>query len=310
MSTKYHFSTRTHKVGVCGATKRACQFGQHFSTAAEAASQVASTALTPATIEGITKPPIVLSPSPYTEPDSRAYLSYDYDYDYYGEMEDYYGLGYDYYSDEPSYGDSYSVYDNLHLTSIDAEQSIKTIFNVPADHELPEDIHKMIQDNGWNDKYNWSIHAEPDYYGETAVVTPPSDMFPKLTEWYWSQDNAVDKDGILHYVRSKGTETKGCSPLDAIKKQLAEENEGRSNRLVENANNIKVSNLSLNRLSIPHASRLDRVEPRAPKDYENKAGIAGIIVRTRDAYRLVDGYHRLKDLKNANKYKGKYIVLS
>lgn len=310
MSAKYHFSTRTNKVSECGATKRACQFGEHFRTEQEAASRIASNVLTPATIEGVTKPPIILSPSPYTEPDVRAYLSYDYDYDYYGEAQDYYDLGYDYYDDEPTYGDSYSVYDNLHLTSVDAEQSIKSILNVPATHELPTEIHQLIQENGWNDKLNWSIHAESDYYGETAVVTPPDDMLPKLTEWYWGQENAVDKDGILHYVRSKGTETTGCSPLDAIKKQLAEENEGRSNRLVENAKNIKVSNLSISRLSVPHASRLDRVEARKAKDYDDKAGIAGIVVRTRDAYRLVDGYHRLKDLKNSNKYKGKYIVLS
>lgn len=311
MSTKYHFSTRTNKVAECGAKKRKCQFGEHFRTAEEAATRIANSALNPSTIEGVTKPPIIVTKSSYSEPDPRAYLSYDYDYDYYGEAHDYYSIGIDYYSDDASPGyDSYSVYENLHLTQVDVEQSIKNILHVPSTHELPEEILQLIKENEWDDKLNWEISAESDYYGETAVVKAPENMIPKLTEWYWTQDNATDAQGILHYVRSKGTETKGLSPLEAIKKQLSEESEGRPNRLVENAKNIKVGPLFINKLSVPHSSRLNNVPPREAKDYENKEGIAGIVIRTRDAFRLVDGYHRLKNLKDKNKRKGNYIILS
>jgi hypothetical protein len=311
MSTqKYHFSPKTGKVAICNADKRKCRYTQHYDSAQDAASNIVGNRLSPENIEGIVKPPIMVEPIGLKEPERVNYPDAEYDYDSYSTAEDYYSNDYYNSNDDDPYN-NYNVYDNLRLTSVDPEATIYSMFRANSRVPLPNEIKQLIKENKWDEVDSWEIHAESDYYGETAVIVAPDNMLTKVQEWYWNQPNAEDNEGILNYVRSKGTETKGLKPLDAIKKQLSEENEGRSNRLVEKARSVTKQTVRLDRIRVPHQNRLDTVNPRVPASTLNhNPAIAGVLIKEGRNYRLIDGYHRLKFYQNANRVNAKYIVLS
>lgn len=308
--TKYHVSPKTGKVAECGATVRPCRYA-NYNSIEEAAASIVDNGVTPQHIEGITKPAIILPKSSLIEPRvlSTSALSYEYDYDFYGDDgSGYYSLGEDDYYSTP---EPYSVYDGLRLETVDAEGTVRGILGIrDRNAPLPDGLQTIVDENDWNDKYKWEISAENDYYGESVVVTPPENMLPKLQEWFWKQENASDVEGVLDYVRSKGTETKGLTPVDAIKKQLSEENEGRHNRRVENATKVSTAKVNFNRIIVPHQRRLNDIDARPATNYEGQEDFAGVLIKEGNRYRLADGYHRLKHFKGTTRKTGKYIILS
>lgn len=315
---KYHFSTKTNMTGVCKADKKACQY-KSYDTLAEAKMEEtlhrAATATPNTPPPGVTKPPVILEPSLYKEPtdvEGEAVWDYDNVYStsdpYYGDDEDdYYHEGYDYYNDG---GGFYEQYENLRLTSVDAETTVKHMLQVNAADALPAELKQLIKDNKWDDIENWGVHTEPSYDREIPVVDKPEGMFNEVQKWYWNQPNAEDKKGVLNYVRSKGTETAGLTPLEAIKKQLAEENPGKRHRGVENAATVDQRKIRLADIFVPKPARLRDVDGQPAVDHQNKVGLSGVVLKQGDSYRLVDGYHRLKDLNDKNRVTGRYLILS
>lgn len=315
---KYHYSTKTNKPGVCKADKRVCQYTS-YDTLAEAKMEEAlhkaanDTPNTPPA--GVTKPPVIVEPIRFKEPtdvEGEAVWDYDNVYStsdpYYGDDDDYYGED-DYYS-SAAYSNFYAQYENLHLTSVDAETTVKQMLHMSAADTLPAELKQLIKDKQWDNIDNWDIHTEESYDHDIPVVDKPADMFSEVQKWYWNKPNAEDRAGILKYVRSKGTATEGLTPLEAVKKQLAEENPGKRHRGVENATSVLFTTVRLENIFVPKPARLRDVEAQAPVDHENKAGYAGVLLRRGDRYRLVDGYHRLKHLQEKNRVTGKYLVLN
>lgn len=239
-----------------------------------------------------------ISASPFTPPvfAGSYYSGVDYDYDYYGRSE--------WAADE----DDYAYYEGLRLTSVDAYSAVNGLL-LAGDKPLPDEIVQMIEKNDWNNINNWDIEAENDYYGQTVKIIPPSDMEEKLSAWYWNLPNADDSAGVLRYVRAKGVETQGLTPIEAIKIQLAEENKGMSHPLLENVNSAYRLSLRVREIVVPNKEWLDKVEPRPIENKGDSYPVAGVVVFHRNQYVLIDGYHRFKDLQN-KQAKDKYSLMS
>jgi hypothetical protein len=267
---RYHFSTRLNKPALCNANEKDCQYGTHYNSGQEAAAGVVTKALTP-------KSDLIegiTKPSIILTPSE------------YGEPTEH----------------SLKTYLSL-FEQPTTENAILYMLGKDETHNLPDELTNLAQEN--------KEVLELDAPDSTAAY-----MLSKVQEWYWKQPNAVDSQGILEYVRSKGTETQGLTPLQAIKRQLDEENElifklgAHRNRALYNATHVEQKTVKLDEIIVRGASRLNEVEARIPQSYDNKPGIAGILVKTGDTYKLMDGYHRMKYLKIQNRKQANYIVLS
>lgn len=228
---------------------------------------------------------------------------------YHGETWDYdflsYGNSWGYDEDN-----QYSVYTDLRLISVDVEETIRHAFLLEDDTPLPESLQKMITENRWDDLDEWDVGTERDYYGETAILIPPSNLVEKLQEWYWQFPNSEDREGILKYVRDRGIRTEGLSPLEALKKQLTVENGGRTLAILENATRVYKEFLSLDDIRVPHPDRLETVKPVDPQHKVGGYAVGIVMKNTRTGeYSLIDGYHRLKWLKNRKRIGGYYYVI-
>lgn len=267
---KFHISD-SNKVVACDATKRACP-KKNFNSRQEAVAELHR------------REKIAQSSTPFVQPGfgGSYYAGVEYDYDYYGRSE---------WSDPD---DPYSVYEGLHLKSVDAYSAVAGL--IQCQGELPDELQKMIEDNNWNDISEWDIEAENDYYGQSVLVVPPRGMEEKLTQWYWNLPNADDGAGVLRYVRAKGVDTSGLTPVEAIKKQLAAENNGIEHPLLEKVNNASVTSVRLRDVVIPNREWFDKVEPRSVKAGGDSYPVTGVVVFVRNQYVLIDGYHRTKDV--------------
>lgn len=117
---------------------------------------------------------------------------------------------------------------------------------------------------------------------------------------------------ILEYVRSKGQSTAGLKPIEAIKEQLNSENYGRKSSFVEKATTVKIKLVEIKKITISADKYYERIEELEPRSKNKSEIIAGVVFYDKqlESYRLIDGYHRTKFLKNRNVEKFQYIVLS
>lgn len=303
MSDKYHFSPVTQKVSLCTAVKKACRYGNHFSDPASAQNFADNHHIQELNkkIIGTLNPPIDVPDSDLKEPDFN-YIEY-------------YSIGVEWEDDESSsYINDFENYrdddesnykrHNPVVSSINLPEILSTIFKV-GENQIPENITKVCLQNGWDEKYAWSAVTEPNYYEDDVTIVPPSNMEQVLREEYFKLDNAVDKDGILKYCRSKGFGTAGKNPLQAIKEQLDHENNGRKSKAVDNAKKVSVSRIRLSDIKISAPAHYANVEPRKPESKLNikkSETFAGVVTKnSRGVYSLVDGYHRMKHLKDVTK---------
>jgi len=252
-------------------------------------------------VSAVSQNSVAVEPMPYKEPKSSIDGMYipglDYLYDAY--VDEFYPENHNY---------TYSVFEGLRLDpNINGASIVGHLFGI--NKSIPDDLMEYAREVGIEDPSNYQVHAQDDYYGQFASFTVSKEMMKKLRDWYFAHDNAVDNAGILPYVRSKGTETAGLDPLEAIKKQLAEENNGRTSDLVDKATSAIVDKVWLNRIRIPHQDRFDSVEPITSDDInaEYSQPILGVVYEVDESnYELIDGYHRLKGNKGRT---GRFIVL-
>lgn len=115
---------------------------------------------------------------------------------------------------------------------------------------------------------------------------------------------------ILDYCASKGYDFLGRTALSAIKEQLASENGGMRLPVVENAHRVDVLTIPLHRIQVGNRHHYENVDPRPVQGVKGAPLIAGVLVKSNNSgYRLVDGYHRLKWLREKSAKSGEYIVL-
>lgn len=188
-------------------------------------------------------------------------------------------------------------------------------FDYAYDERVVDDISEILIKNGAKDPENYIVKAweDEEKVPWASITFLKADQTRKDVEnYYYSLKNATDKDGVLDYVRSKGVDTSGMRPINALKAQLDYENNGRKHSLVERSSNVTVDYIARDKIHMGAVGRYDAVEPRVPQGYANV--IHGIVVynEQQDVYYLVDGYHRTKwnDIHGLNKTKGKYIILS
>lgn len=113
------------------------------------------------------------------------------------------------------------------------------------------------------------------------------------------------------YLLDKGAEdlTDG-NLLETLKELLRKENHGIHSIRVEECKYIAVEQLPLHSIALGNMDHFDRVEPRELSSPSGKSLITGVVVRTDDRDRLVDGYHRLKYLLDSGLAKGTFVVIS
>jgi hypothetical protein len=92
-----------------------------------------------------------------------------------------------------------------------------------------------------------------------VAIDAPRELDEVIEKWHWNQEGAIDSEGILPYVRDRGVETKGMSPLKAIKEQLARENGGVRLREVENAQDVGVQSISFKKIIAPNSHHYQKL---------------------------------------------------
>lgn len=182
----------------------------------------------------------------------------------------------------------------------------------------PEDIPDSLVTKATNEldldsEDGYEVYASGGYYGDEAHVdfAYPDTALKTLKRYYYELPDAKDEAGVLQYVRGKGVDTAGLTPIEAIKKQLNDENHGKTHQLVERSNTVTAKKVNFDQVEIPQKKHFDAVEPRPVVAPENVDAVCGVLVQTGEyRYRLVDGYHRMKHKTLANGKTGKFIVLT
>lgn len=226
-------------------------------------------------------------------------------------------VDYDYGYNEDYYSDTIDE-DSIVINSIDEEELTKSIMDLDENSSISNDEKKKNFDELREILRTAGAFEPENYFGYTRgyddnskiYIKPKNDQLQKRIEQeYYKKPNAKDDKGILEYVRSKGQETEGLSPVEAIKKQLTNENNGRRSSLVDNATGVSKATLKIRDIRIGAKEHYENVKP-LPMESNNTADkIAGVVVQTGTTYRLVDGYHRTKNLMNNKRILSQYIVL-
>ena len=310
MTAKYHISPKTGKAAPCSATVRACRYssGVHYNTLAEAQQAADARTLTTVISKALntSKPAVVVPGNPLVENTKASvlYSGVDYEYDYYGHAD----------GQECDAVDDYcrdQVYEGLRVGSVsDYRNVLSTVFKIDKPR-IPQDLDDLAIQLGMDTPEAYEARAEGGYYGEEAEVYLADHVQAELKKWYYNHNNARDRDGVLDYCRSKGLDTTDKSPLQAIKDQLKEENNGIIHPDVEKATDIMVHNVETRMIKIPNAKHFDSVEPRSANKKTTKGKkIAGVLAVKNNELVLIDGYHRMKDAKKNGRKQGDYIILN
>lgn len=172
-----------------------------------------------------------------------------------------------------------------------------------------EQLRLIAISEGAHEPSNYEANVIGGYYGDEVgriTFANHGSLSRKIQQFAIASPNYSDDAGILKYVRAKGTPTAGLTPLQAIKEQLAQENNGKILKSVTNAKTVTVKTLRLADIDVPHAKHYEESEARPiPKN-----GFAGVVILQNGRYRLLDGYHRLKDLhQSGRRVKAKYLIL-
>ncbi len=322
---KYHVNPETGKAGACSATFK-CPFGdlekEHFPSAAEARKSFEKrmeTAQEAAKAESDRKAsrrlgaPIVTPSNGLHVPGSDARYGLDYD------TEEHYDHSQD--SDmcrcRTITGVTIKGWEN------DGEglsDFAKSQLGLPWNEPLPQDLKEKLQpfaDNFRSDDFDYEVSG--GYYGEELQsISAPKELVAVLDDYYYGKSDAAGPENILGYLRGKGYDTTGERPLAAIKGALQAENKGRKSEKVENAKKWRTSSIGINNIVLPSASQAEAGE-KDPRPLQQPVGAkkssrelyAGVVVQRKDGtFELVDGYHRLADLKANNKRRAKYLILS
>jgi hypothetical protein len=115
---------------------------------------------------------------------------------------------------------------------------------------------------------------------------------------------------IRAYCLSKGYDAQGLCGLDAIREQLAHENNGIYHPRITQSTQIDISLIALKDIIEYNKHHYDAVEPRPLISPLNGPIIAGVVFARGRHYSLLDGYHRLKWAHSHGVEHARYIILS
>lgn len=216
------------------------------------------------------------------------------------------------YGEEPEEYSRNFQYENLRIGSVNLRLLLSHVYNCP-ETDIPAVVLEHAESKGWGSTDYWNVEAVNNYYGEEAELVVPENFLQEAQEMLWLLPNAVDDDNVLPYVRSKGVETEGLTPLEALKAQLLDENNGIVSAKIQNARFISSRVVSFDSIRIPSKRHYDEVTPRRPVSFGTKeSAFVGVVYPDRGGFTLLDGYHRLKYLKEKvrGRVKGRFIVVA
>lgn len=257
------------------------------------------------------EPPKVakVASSPLREPiallSQRTLSSVNYDYDYSGCANDDCGEDGDMCRD--------TVYEGLTVENkpVDTRQVLAELYST-SPQNIPDELVAIGNDELNLDKpESYEAYAENGYYGEEPGVYlgHPETVQKRLMEYFHSLPDAKDDQGILPYVRGRGTDTTGLSPVEAVKKNLRDENNGKLVSYVEKTTKVSRGAVSLSKVIVPQKKHYETVLPKIPNSPVGADSITGVLVSKGDSLVLVDGYHRFKHANITNKKMGTFLIL-
>lgn len=238
----------------------------------------------------------------------QAFYSVEYEYDHYGCTGYRCGQSDDY--------DDYcrdAEYENIRIEGpVDARGVLAEIFGVKTEN-VPQELVTLAENElSLDEADSYEVEVSNGYYGEEAkvVLSEPETVTQRLLEYYFSRKDAIDTGNILPYLRGKGFQTAGLTPLDAVKSHLREENKGKIVDYVENATSVCRKTLSISEVKIAQLRHFENVEPRSLTVPKGAVKTCGVVVQRGKEYVLVDGYHRVKYQKAKGVKTSSFIVLS
>jgi hypothetical protein len=313
METKYHINKKGQKA-ICGATQRKCRYSTHFMAEAPTRKQAIQQAekKIQQDMDKLNPPAPIDLPSPVLKDPRWSSINYGEDYgqttphewkDYRtGELRgdavtyayDSYETPEEYLDQEDGYGRN-RRYENLRITNVNSRQVVADVFGCTRD-DVPDSLLEDFEEQGFGNTDAFTIEGKMGYYGEEIYHKAPEGLQEWANNRYWSLPNAEDKDGVLRYLRGKGFDTTGKTPIEAVKAQLASENNGKVPTSVAKANKLELKDKSVNNIQKDQTkmSRADAT-PSTPTINDTKQ-IIGVITRDTkySKLRLVDGHRRAK----------------
>lgn len=246
--------------------------------------------------------------APFREPIMAPYqnlMSVDYDYDgrvCAGDIDD-------------EHSDGYcrdSTYENIRVSKdIDYRETVSELMRINPE-DIPPEMLRIAKDELHLDRTeSYEILVERGYYGEEAsvVLSDWQKVRDGLQRYCYSRPDAVDKDGVLPYLRGKGLNTTNKTPLDALKESLRKENNGKVVAYVEKTKEVYQKKIRLEDVVIPQKQHYKSITASKSIAPENAPVINGIVVYKAGKYHLVDGYHRVKGLQESKRANGQFIVM-
>lgn len=112
------------------------------------------------------------------------------------------------------------------------------------------------------------------------------------------------------YCHSKGFDSTGLDAFDAVVGQLFHENQMVHPFLEGCKREVHIEDVALSDVTVGNGVHYKRVEARsAAARSEDAPPLAGVLLRQPQGLYLLDGYHRLKWLRESGNNQGTYIVL-
>ncbi len=195
------------------------------------------------------------------------------------------------------YGSGY-LYEGLRMEKVSPADIYRLATQRLGAELLPRSLKKNLEGEMGHltNVANWHVYAQDDYYGDIVRVNEPPRLQEMVEEWYYSLPNATDREGILAYVRSLGTDTRNCRPREALIKQLVAEHGGeihqRVNPRVGLALKQRVNLREISGNSFP-GKNAATVRPLPTPKTGNSNVVTGVLTRQGRKYVILDGKKRL-----------------
>ncbi len=209
---------------------------------------------------------------------------------------------YDYYEPSPNAsverdgenGAEYQYFTGLRVEKpVHGDEVLRNIFSLPYSKPIPNDIQELIETAKLNEVDTYEIKAFSSYYGEEARSSFNEETEKYLKEWYYNHNNATDSDGVLKYVRNRGTETTGLDPVEAIKKQVKETRGAQIAHTIKSAKYVTPKTIAISKIDIPPVTTLRDGTPIRTGKGNNIKKYMGVLIKQGTRYELVDGFAQL-----------------
>ena len=168
--------------------------------------------------------------------------------------------------------------DNIEVTSIDLNQITETVckyldLNTELDRYCIDRIIRKVQ---LYSKYNWYADIDHDYYGDCI-----DKVIPTYSSFYTY---------INHYLKYKSEEDKILCLLSLEYSYILDKIRNKKWSIID---------INLDDIIIPNKEHMSSIESESW--YEENGLPICVCIKKGDKFELIDGYHRLKSLKNKDK---------